>query len=325
MIAQPLRVARRVAGPQQAFTAATKWLIRLLNGAANAILRLLGIEPQEELRSARRPQELAAVATRSSQLGAFETSTAQMLQRAVEFGDRSAADVMTPRPRVHFLEADAPVAEVLRAVAETGHARFPVIGESFDDVRGGVHFKHALAVPPEQRHTTRIEAVMKPVALVPDSLDLDGVLDVLREPGWQLAVVADEYGGTAGIVTFEDLVEELVGDIEDEQDERVPRARRLPDGGWSLDALLRPDEAGRLTALLLPEPESSETLAGLVQEQLGRIAEIGDSVVVTAWDADGDDVPVKVDVELRVLHLDGRRIERIELIHLGLHQDREQS
>lgn len=324
-IAEPLRVGRRVAGPQRAFTAGTGWLIGVLNGAANAILRLFGVEPQEELRSARRPQELAAVASRSHELGALDAATAQMLQRAVEFGDRTAADVMTPRPHVHFLPASAPVSDVLAAVAATGHARFPVTGESFDDVVGAVHFKHALAVPREQRDSSRIGEVMKRVALVPDSLDLDGVLAVLREPGWQLAVVVDEYGGTAGIVTFEDLVEELVGEIEDEHDERVARARRLRDGAWSLDALLRPDEAGRLTGLGLPQPDSTETLAGLVQEQLGNIADIGDAVVVVATDAADDDVPVKVDVELRVLRLDGRRIERVKLTHLGVHDGGEQT
>jgi CBS domain containing-hemolysin-like protein len=320
-IAEPLRVGRRVAGPQRAFTAATGWLITVLNGTANAILRAFGVAPQEELRSARRPQELAAVATRSHALGALDEATARMLQRAVEFGDRTAADIMTPRPQVRFLAAAASVSDALAAVAETGHARFPVIGETFDDVVGAVHFKHALGVPRQQRDTTPIGEVMKPVAHVPDSLDLDGVLEVLREPGWQLAVVADEYGGTAGIVTFEDLVEELVGEIEDEHDVRVSRARALDDGGWSLDALLRPDEAGRLTNLGLPESDSAETLAGLVQERLGKIADVGDAVVVVASDAADDDVPVKVNVELRVTQLDGRRIERVQPTHLGLHDD----
>ncbi len=321
-IAEPLRVGRAVAGPQRAFTAGTGWLIAGLNGTANAILRLFGIEPQEELRSARRPQELAAVAVRSSQSGALDPATARMLQRAVDFGGRTAADVMTPRPRVTFLPVSGTAADVLAAVAETGHARFPVTGKDFDDVLGAVHFKHALAVPRDQRTSTTIESVMRPIAAVPDSLTLDEVLDVLQKPGWQLAIVVDEYGGTAGIVTFEDLVEEIVGEIADEHDEQDDRVRQQPDGAWSVDALLRPDEASRLLSLQLPEPEAAETLAGLVQQHLGRVAEIGDAVVITGVDSvvsDEDDKPVQVDVQLAVLDMDGRRVDRLAVTVLGPH------
>ncbi|OMQ15645.1 hypothetical protein A7K94_0208015 [Modestobacter sp. VKM Ac-2676] len=151
---------------------------------------------------------------------------------------------MTPRPRVRFLRADQPVADLLALAAETGHARFPVEGESVDDVVGVVHFKHAMGVPPAQRATRTVGEVMVQVRAVPETVELDPLLETLRGPGLQLAVVVDEYGGTAGIVTLEDLIEEIVGEIDDEQDAPVHRQRQAPDGSWVLSGLLRPDEAG---------------------------------------------------------------------------------
>ena len=315
-ISEPMRVGRAVAAPQRWFTTATKPLISLLNGMANALLRVFGIEPQEELRSARRPQELAAVAARSGELGTLHSGTATLLQRAVEFGDRRAADVMTPRPQVHFLRADGPVAEVLAACAETGHARFPVVGSSSDDVVGAVHFKHALAVPADERPTRPVRDIMRPVAGVPSTLQLDAVLRVLQEPGLQLAVVVDEYGGTDGIVTFEDLVEEMVGDIADEHDRPGSKAEERPDGSWSVSGLLRPDELGRITGLELPPTPDTDTLAGLVVDRLGRVPDVGASVTVPARDrlaADADGVPTPTGVRLTVTDLDGLRVARAEL------------
>ena len=315
-ISEPMRVGRAVAGPQRWFTTATKPLISLLNGMANALLRVFGVEPQEELRSARRPQELAAVAARSGELGTLHTGTATLLQRAVEFGDRRAGDVMTPRPQVHFLQADGPVADVLAACAETGHARFPVVGSSSDEVVGAVHFKHALAVPADERSSRPVHNIMRPVAGVPSTLQLDAVLRVLQEPGLQLAVVVDEYGGTDGIVTFEDLVEEMVGDIADEHDRPGSKAEERPDGSWSVSGLLRPDELGRITGLELPESPDTDTLAGLVVERLGRVPDVGTSVTVQARDrlaADADGVPTLTGVCLTVTDLDGLRVARVDL------------
>ncbi|MBC7290306.1 MAG: HlyC/CorC family transporter [Actinotalea sp.] len=318
-IAEPLAVGRVVAGPQRGFSWLMGPLLRFLNGTANRIVRSLGIEPQEELASARSAQELGSLAARSAERGLLDSATADRVAKSVELGERTAADAMTPRPRVRFLEADAPVEEVFRLAARTGHARFPVLGEDVDHVVGAVHFKHALAVPAERRAGTTVGEIARPIAAVPSAMPLDAVLDVLRE-GLQLAVVVDEYDGTDGIITLEDLVEELVGEIQDEQDRPVNRHRRLPDGTWSLSGLLRPDEVGEIAGLDLPEGEESDTLGGLVTEHLERFPEPGDAVVLDARDEndrDEDGIAASVRVRLEVTRLDGRRVDRLTLSVLG--------
>ncbi|MGI8947509.1 MAG: hemolysin family protein [Ornithinimicrobium sp.] len=315
-IAEPLRVGRAVVGAQRGFTFVARPLIRLLNGAANRILRSLGIEPQEELASARSPGELASLATRSAQEGTLEASTADLLTRSIEFGDRRAGDVMTPRPRVTFLAAADPLEAVLRTVVRTGHAAFPVTGKDVDDIVGVVHFKHVLAVPVGDRSSTSVREVVREMPAVPDSMELDPLLAVVRRSGHQMALVVDEYGGTDGIVTLEDLVEEIVGDIQDEQDKPVGRSRRLPDGGWTLSGLLRPDEIEDLTRIELPEAEESDTVGGLLIERFGALPQVGDEVHVEARaqdDVDDDGIPATVVASLSVTRMDGRRVDRVLL------------
>ncbi|MFY1704867.1 MULTISPECIES: hemolysin family protein [Micromonospora] len=315
-ISEPLRVGRAVAGAQRGFTTAAGPLIRFLNGAANWILHRMGIEPTEELASARSPQELSSLVSRSGREGTLDARTAELVARSIDFGERTADDVMTPRTRARFVSADASAAEILALAADTGHARFPVTASGADEVLGAVHFKHALAVPTAERAQRPVRSIMVDLPEVPETMELDPLLAVLREPGLQMAVVLDEYGGTAGIVTLEDLVEEIVGEIADEQDRPVRRHHRAADGTWTLSGLLRPDEASRLIDLDLPEARSAETLGGLVTEQLGRFPEVGDSVLVTAADRahpDDDGLPTPADVELTVTRLDGRRVDRLTL------------
>ncbi|WP_062377498.1 hemolysin family protein [Demequina pelophila] len=314
-IAEPLRVGRAVAGPQRGFTWAAGPLIRVLNGAANRIVRWFGIEPREELATARSVQELQALAERSAEEGTLEPRVARRLARAAEMRERTASDAMTPRTRVHFIEADAPVAAVLDLASRTGHARFPVTGEDVDQIVGVAHFKRALAVPARQRATTRVSQIALPVESVPSTMPLSAVLPPLRK-GAQLAIVVDEYGGTDGVVTLEDLVEEIVGEIEDEQDQPVSRHRLLPDGRWSLSGLLRPDEAGELARLELPEGRESDTLGGLLTEALGRFPAVGDRVELAARDEahrDEDGIATEVKVALTVTRLDGLRVDRVTL------------
>ncbi len=315
-IAEPMRVGRWVADPQRGFSTATRWLIAVLNGTANAILRAMGIEPTEELASARSPQELGSLVRRSGQEGTLDPSTAALVNRSIRFVERRAEDVMTPRPRVTFVEADEPVACVLEAAIRTGRSRFPVVGESFDDVVGVVHFKHALEVPLDERNRRRTGEVMVPLAHVPDTMELDRLLTTLREPGLQMALVVDEYGGTAGIATLEDLVEEIVGEIEDEQDRGSRLHQQLPDGSWLLSGLLRPDEVADIVGLRLPESEQSETLAGLLIERLGRLPDPGDSVVIEADDLHNPDeagFAPHVDVEVAAERMDAQRVARVQL------------
>lgn len=311
-ISEPMRVGRAVEAPQRAFTAVTSPLVRLLNGSANAILRMLGVEPREELASARSPEELISLVSRSGDEGTLDEATAELVTRSIEFGDRTAADVMTPRPRVTFVQAQESCADVLDRVAATGHARFPVVGDDTDEVIGIAHYKNVLPVPFEERQACAIATVMAPVLNVPESLELDPLLALLRSAPLQFAVVVDEYGGTAGVVTLEDLVEEIVGEIQDEQDRPHHRVARDREGGWTISGLLRPDEASDIIGVELPQAEQSETLGGLIIERLGRLAREGDVVIVQA-PVIGPDEPVVMDVALTVQRLDGHRIDRVRV------------
>ena len=308
-IARPLATARAVQGFQRGFTAATGPAVRFLNSTANRVLGRLGVEPQEELASARSAEELASLVRRSGKEGTLELETAALLERSLAFGDRRAVDVMTPRARMHALRTDAPVRAVLETSRATGRSRFPVIVEDNDEVVGVVHIKHAMAVPNEQRTDVHVADVMVPPVLVPSSIELDPLLAMLREGGLQMAVVVDEFGTVDGIVTLEDLIEEIVGEVRDEHDERDDAAHREHDGAWTLSGLLRPDEAARVVGLALPEDEEYETLGGLVAMRLGRMPEEGDVVELDVGDHDGRPHHARLVVQ----RLDGLRVDRLRL------------
>jgi CBS domain containing-hemolysin-like protein len=300
-LSRPVGAALWVVPPLLVFTTVTRPLIAFLNGSANRLLRLVKVEPVEELRSARTPDELASVVRRAGVQGALGSETAVLMERSLSFSAKTAADVMTPRTRLRTVSALAPVTTVLEATRETGHSRFPVIGDSIDDIRGVVHVKQAVAVPEPGRGTTRVRDVMSQPVLVPPFMALDPLLHRLQEPGLQLAVIVDEYGGTAGVVTFEDLVEELVGDVVDEHDSPAPGIRRQLDGTWLLSGLLRPDEIQAAIGLELPAGRADyETVAGLILQLLGRIPRPGERVEVPG-------------ATLAVERMDGRRIDRVRV------------
>ncbi len=311
-IARPLQTARATQLFQRGFTAANAIPIRLLNGSANALVRRLGIEPQEELRSARSSNELASLIQRSADLGTLDVETAELMERSVEFGTRTAGEIMTPRVRTTTVESGDRASTVIELARQTGHSRFPVL-DAEDTVVGTVHVKHAVALPVQERATTRIKHIMVKPIIVPDSLRLDPLMGILREDGFQMAIVLDEYGGHAGIVTLEDVIEEIVGDIADEHDRLGARARQRPDGTWSLSGLLRPDEVEDLTGIRLPDHEDYDTIAGLVLRVLGRVPERGDVAEVPVPDDTDDDEHREQLAVLSVLHMDGRRIDRVGL------------
>jgi len=303
-IAKPLATAKAVQGFQRGFSRSTAILIRAFNGTANAILRRLGIEPQEELASARSPEELASLVRRSAQQGTLELETAALLQRSLTFGDRHAADVMTPRVRVHTLQADAPVLEVLQRARATGRSRFPVLTEGNGQVVGAVHVKHAMSVPHERRGDVPIADVMVDPVLVPSSVELDPLLAMLRAGGLQIGIVIDEWGNVDGIVTLEDLIEEIVGDVRDEYDRGDDSIRRESPDAWNVSALLRPDEIATRIGVALPEDEEYETLGGLIGLRLERLPEPGDVIEITG----GEEA-----VRLTVVSMDGYRVDRVRL------------
>lgn len=296
-LALPVATARWVAPVQIAFSALFRPAIWALNGTANAVLRLGGIEPKEELSAARSAEELASLVRRSASAGALEADTATLLDRTLRFSQLSAADVMTPRPRVESVDQSDTALAIIELAEKTGLSRFPVTGEDIDDIVGVVHLKHAVAVPRTKRNEVRARALKSEPLRVPDTMGLEVLLGELRIRGYQLAIVVDEYGGTAGVATLEDLVEELVGDVSDEHDRRRPGLVQRGNS-FSFPGLWRPDEVREGFGLEIPEGSHYETVAGYVMARLGRIPNVGDRVTVTGG-------------ELEVVGLDGRRIDRL--------------
>ncbi|MBO0856051.1 MAG: HlyC/CorC family transporter [Nocardia sp.] len=312
-IAGPLTTARWTAGPMVVFTTCFSWLIRLLNGAANWGVRQLGIEPAEELRSARSPQELGSLVRTSAQRGSLDQRTALVVGRSLVFGQRSAEDLMTPRVKIETLDQNDTIADLIDASGRTGLSRFPVIDGDLDNPLGIVHVKQAFLYPVARRREIILASIARPVPVVPASLDGDTVLERVRAHGMQLALVVDEYGGTAGLVTMEDIIEEILGDVRDEHDEEELDVRRTA-AGWNCSGLLRIDEVSRATGYHPPEGEY-DTLGGLVLTTLGRIPVAGDQVALPP------DTATAHSLEPRnrggwaasVERMDGRRIDRVLL------------
>jgi CBS domain containing-hemolysin-like protein len=309
-IAKPIATAKRVQGPLLFFTSAMRWPIRLLNSSANVFLRKIGIEPQEELASARSADELISLVRRSAEKGTIPRETAIMLERSLNFGDLTALDVMTPRVRVKALPKDVFVSDVFELAKQTGLSRFPVYGQSLDDVVGFVHIKHALAVARAQRRTTALSTIMRPPILVPSTIELEPLLENLRAGGFQMAIVIDEFGGMDGLVTIEDLLEELVGEVHDEHDRIRSDIRLMSDGTWLLSGLLRPDEVGEELGIFLPEEEEVETIGGLMLHHLEKIPGVGEWAELRCVDREGSEMIALLTVE----RMDGRRIDRIRLL-----------
>ncbi|MFI7545575.1 hemolysin family protein [Actinoplanes sp. NPDC049599] len=301
-LARPMRVALATAAPLRAFSKLFKWLIGALNGSANWLVRRLGIEPQEELASARSPEELGLLAAISARAGALPTETATLLRRTIRFGEKRAAKAMTPRVDVVGLKTTASVADLIVAARETGHTRFPVYESTLDLVVGVVGVSDALGVPPERRASTPVSTVAREPVLVPESLGLDKVLAALRAADADMAIVVDEYGGTDGVVTVEDLIEELVGEIADEYDVAGIQSSTAPgeDQKFLVDGLLREDEVAEQTGFRLPEGPY-ETLAGFLLARLGHIPVVSETLEYEGWG-------------FTVVEVDRHRIEQVSVV-----------
>lgn len=309
-----------MAGFQRGFTKSMAWPIRFFNGTANRLLRAVGIEPQEELASARSAEELSALVRHSAKQGTLAVDTAELVERSLAFGDRRARDAMTPRSRMIALEPEDTVAELIARASSSGHSRFPVLhahedeeGHTEEEVAGIAHVRRALAVPFEQRGTTTLQDLLKPAILRPDSVPLDDLMDDLRAGGLQMAVLIDEFDSIAGLVTLEDLVEEIVGEVRDEHDadEHAPLAGT--DGSWTLPGLMRTDEAAEVLEVAVPEDEAWETLGGLVTATLEHFPQVGEEVLVATDHVPGEDERTLAD---EVVELDGRRVDlvRVEIL-----------
>ena len=302
-LSDPMRAAGLVTPFLSAFTTVLGPVIAVLNGSANAVLHRLGIEPAEELSGTRSAGELAALVRHSAEEGTLDVSTATLLTRSIGVGSLTAVDVMTDRGRLHALAEDDTADVVVSLARETGHSRFPVCVAAVADVLGVVPMRRAIAVPFEKRSQVPVtsSSLMTEAPRVPETMPLASLLVELRAAGSQMAIVVDEYGGTTGVVTLEDAVEEIVGDVADEHDRRRAGAHLEPTGDWVAPGWMRPDELATRAGIHVPDDGPYETLAGLVMTELGRIPQIGDRVAAG-------------DAELLVEAMEGRRVTRLRVI-----------
>ncbi len=296
----PVGTLKAVAFFQIGFTYLFYFIIIFFNNTGNFFVRRFGVEPKEELSSARSAEELSSLVLRSASLGSLEENTATLLSRTLRLSELSATEIMTPRPKMNSLDSKQNAKDVILLSIETGHSRFPVTGEDIDDIIGAIHLKHALAVPPEKRESVPVSALMQEVIRVPETMSLERLTLELREKGLQIAIVIDEYGGTAGMTTLEDLVEEIVGELDDEHDARLGTLTVVSGDQVSFSGLKRPDELEPF-GIEIPDSDDYDTASGFVMTSLGRLPEVGDEVEI-----DGG--------VIRVALMDGRRIDRMRFI-----------
>lgn len=298
-LARAEEVSLRLARTFRAFVWVFRPLILLLNSTANLLVRAVGVRPVDEHNLVHTPQELALALRESQREGMVADQDARVMAAALQLAEIDAEAAMTPRVDLHAISDDAPVTDVLDLAATTGHTRFPVYTEDPDDVVGLVHVKDVLIRDPADREGVVVGDLLRPVIAVPESRELSHLLGDMRGDRAHAVLVVDEFGATAGLVTLEDVLEELVGELEDEFDPSAAR-RRPGRRGWAVDGLLRRDELERLTGLRLPEV-GTETVNGYVVERLGRLAARGDEVVHDGW-------------TLRVMSLAGRRAGRVQVV-----------
>lgn len=273
-------------------------LTLLFNGIANATVRGLGLEPTEELRIVRTRDELEYV-VRSSRQRTLSDGQADLLVRTLRLGRKDAADALTPRTAMSAIGAAATVAELAELARTSGHSRFPVLGSSSDDVLGVAEVRDIFRVDADQRARTSVESIMRPVVAVAESRKLDGVLADMAASDCRLCVVVDEHGGTAGVLTREDIAEELVGDIADEFDEPAALTDRRPGHPVTLAGTATLDEVEE-AAGMVPAPGPYETLAGFVLERLGEIPSVGAVATWNGW-------------RLEVTGVDGLRVSEVRV------------
>jgi putative hemolysin len=275
-----------------AFARLASPVVWLLSRSTDLVVRLLGGDPKAGREQVTDEEVRLLIAGHSS----FGVEARELIEEVFEAGDRQLREVMVPRTEVDFLDASTPVYKAVRIVADLPHSRYPVIQGSADDVVGFVHVRDLFGADP----STRLAELARDVALLPGTKRLLPALSELRRAGLHLAIVVDEYGGTAGIVTLEDLVEELVGDIRDEYDEEQQTARRTGTGNLEVEGLLNLDDFEDEAGFALPEGPY-ETVAGYVQASLGHIPQVGETV-----EHDGH--------RITVTETDGRRVARLLVV-----------
>jgi CBS domain containing-hemolysin-like protein len=287
-----------VAAPVRAFFTVFSPLVWVLRRATEFVLQLLGLQPPGAEADAVSEAELRIMLTRSTEHGEIEQEERGMIEKVFDFADKDAADVMVPRPEVVALSITLPPEEALRAVIDSPYTRYPVYRETFDDVVGILHVRDLFSAMVERGIAqVHLEDLLRPAHIVPETKDLASLLQEFRRTNTHFAVVVDEYGAMAGILTLEDLLEEIVGEIEDEFDVAEVQIEQIDEDTYRVSGMFPIDEFNERFGTELPE-EDFHTVAGFVFGQLGRAAEPGDDV---AWNG----------LRFDVLEVDGNRIEKI--------------
>jgi len=297
-ISSPERSATALAHAFRGFIIVFRPLIAALNAISNGVLRLFGVKPADSLDVGHSADDLAVIIATGQEEGVIEDFTHRLLAGAIVFSDLDAAEAMIPRPDVVAVEAGATVGDIEEVMKRTGHSRIPVYGEDLDDVLGFVHVKDLMGVADQDENRMVGRDVIREILFVPESAHIRSVLDEMRRTRIHFAIVIDEHGSTAGIITMEDIAEELVGDIRDEHDRRERKPTRTSDGRILAPALVRPDQLAEY-GVDLPGGEY-ETLGGLIMDRLGRLPVTGDIVEEEGW-------------RLRVTSTQGRRVREVEL------------
>jgi CBS domain containing-hemolysin-like protein len=305
-ISHPERSALALAGPFRAFALVLRPFIRLLNMLANAVVRLCGVEPQEELALAHSPGDLLLLLNESVGRGTLDVQQHDLLSRSLELSGLDALSAMTPRREIVAVQADAGVEAVEKVASESGRSRILVYEQDLDHVPGVVHVKDLLLLDEDARAETTARSLVRPVLVTHESHALEDLLLDMREQRLHLAVVVDELGTVAGLVTMEDVLEELIGEFEDESDRGARRLRRLGGGAWAAAGTLRPDELAERTGVALPDGDW-DTVAGWIIAELDRIPSVGDVATV------GDHV-------VEVTRMDGFGIEEVVVRTAAAHE-----
>ncbi len=281
-----------------------KPFIWALNGTGNALLRLVGVQPASGHELVHSVEELKMVITASTEVGVVAQQESELLYAIFEFGDLLVRQVMIPRTEIIAVEADLPLEQITPLITESTYTKFPVYDDNLDDILGIVHVKdllHRMQEPGWQNSTAR--SLVREPLYVPETLPVSALLRQLRDERQHIAIVLDEFGGTGGLVTLEDLVEEILGEVSDPFDRFTPEIETLPDGSIMIDGLTLIEDVNKHLDLDLSDP-AYDTIAGFTLGKMGRIPKLNDSVEYN-------------NVRIQVAEMDGMRIDRLKLTRLG--------
>jgi CBS domain containing-hemolysin-like protein len=299
-IAAPERAALVLAGPFRVYVTVLRPIIVALTWVATGVLRIMGVKPKQSVESTHTAADIASLVKTVGRRGIIEDASTQLLTAAIGFRDTSVAEVMAPRPDLVALPASATPTQFERTVVRTGHSRIPVFGDNLDDIQGFVHAKDLLSIPQDRHEDPITSDVIRHLPVVPELMSVAPVMEMMRSTRTHIAVAIDEHGTTAGIVTLEDIAEELVGEIRDEHDIReVMEIRPAGRDRFLVAGQTRIDRLAEVGARI--PPGRYETVGGFLMEQLGRVPRHGDVVTEETF-------------EMSVRRMDGRRVREVELV-----------